>query len=88
MSFRTMRRPATLVAALKAGSWEAASMSYQLDEDLLPDCPFPGVSARRVWDGLRDLRFSYQERHAGWCEVPIEFERLARALPTLVALGA
>ena len=88
MSSRTMRRPATLVAALKAGSWEAASLSYQLDEDLLPECPFRGISARRVWDGLRELQFLYQEHHAGWREVPIEFERLARALPTFVALGA
>ena len=78
----------TLVRALKAGRWQAASMTSQLDEDLLPDCPFGGRSAAYVWDGLRELQLAYQERHAGWREIPAEFERLARALPTLAALGA
>jgi hypothetical protein len=81
-------RPMPLVRGLKTGTWEAARMSDQLDEDLLPECPFPGVSARRVWDALRELQLSYQERDAGWRDVPAEFERVARALPTLVALGA
>ena len=81
-------RPPTLVRALKEGSWEAARMRSQLDEDILPDCPFPGVSARYVWEGLRELQFAYQERDPGWRDVPAEFERLARALPTVVALGA
>ena len=81
-------RPTTLVRALKTGTWDAARMTHHLDEDLLPDCPFGGRSARRVWDGLRELQFSYQERHVGWRDVPAEFERLARALPTLIALGA
>ena len=48
-------RPVTLVRALKHGTWEAARMRSQLDEDLLPECPFPGVSARYVWEGLREL---------------------------------
>ena len=78
----------SLVRALKTGSWDAARMTYQLDEDLLPECPFPGASARYVWEDLRELQLAYQERHAGWRDIPVEFERLARALPTLVALGA
>ena len=86
MSSRS-RRPITLVRALKAGSWKATSMSYQLDEDLLPDCPFSGASARYGWDNLRELQLAYQERDAGWRDVPAEFERLARALPTVVALS-
>ena len=81
-------RPTTLMRALKAGAWDASRMSHQLDEDLLPECPFGGVSAAYVWEGLRELQFAYQERHAGWRGIPAEFERLARALPTLVALGA
>lgn len=81
-------RATTLIGALKAGTWDAGRMRHQLDEDLLPDCPFSGASARYVWEGLRELQFAYQERHAGWREIPAEFERLARALPTLVALGA
>ncbi len=82
-------RRMTLVRALKLGCWEAGSMAHQLDGDLLPDeCPFDGVSSRRVWEGLRELQFAYQERDPGWCGIPREFERLARALPSLVALGA
>ena len=78
----------TLVRALKGGIWDATQMAYQLDEDLLPDCPFRGVSSRYVWDSLRELQYAYQERHSGWREIPHEFQRLARALPTLVSLGA
>ncbi|MGH3031859.1 MAG: hypothetical protein ACRDNE_14080 [Gaiellaceae bacterium] len=79
----------TLIRALKLGCWEAAGMAHQLDGDLLPDeCPFGGLSSSRVWEGLLDLQFAYQERDAGWREIPREFERLARALPSLVALGA
>lgn len=79
----------TLLRALKLGCWEAGSMAHQLDDDLLPDdCPFEGVSSRRVWEGLRDLQFAYQERDPGWREIPREFERLARALDRLVAIGA
>lgn len=74
--------------ALKDGTWDASRMSHQLDDDLLPDCPFPGPSAAYVWEGLRELQFAYQERHGGWRDIPAEFERLARALPSLVALGA
>ena len=84
---RPLRRPTTLVGTLKAGVWESA-MAAQLDEDLLPDCPFPGVSACHVWECLRELQVAYQERQQGWRDVPAQFERLARALPTLVALGA
>ena len=81
------RRPLTLVRALKAGRWDAVSMSSQLDEDLLPECPFPGPSARYVWDNLRELQLAYQDRDPGWRDIPSEFERLARALPTVVALS-
>ena len=77
----------TLVRALKQGTWEVG-MRSQLDGDLLPDCPFPGISARYVWEDLKDLQLAYQERRQGWPDVPAQFERLARALPTLVALGA
>ena len=62
-------------------------MSSQLDEDLLPECPFPGPSARYVWDNLRELQLAYQERDPGWRGIPAEFERLARALSTVVALS-
>ena len=80
-------RPTTLVTALKAGAWEAARMTHQLDEDLLPpDCPFPGELARCVWDCLRELQLAYQDRHTGWRQIPARFERLARALATVVAL--
>ncbi|MDQ3866356.1 MAG: hypothetical protein M3304_05960 [Actinomycetota bacterium] len=61
-------------------------MSYQLDEDLLPECPFPGVSARYVWENLRELQLAYQDRHTGWQKIPAEFELLARALRTVVEL--
>lgn len=63
-------------------------MANQLDEDLLPACPFPGASARYVWENLRELQLAYQDRHAGWRNIPAQFERLARALPTVVALEA
>ena len=62
-------------------------MTYQLDEDLLPGCPFPGPSARYVWENLRELQLAYHERDPGWRHIPAEFERLARALPTLVELS-
>ena len=75
------RRPLTLVTALKAGAWEATSMRSQLDEDLLPECPFGGLAAGEVWEELRDLQLAYQDRHPGWQGVPAQFERLARALP-------
>jgi hypothetical protein len=82
-------RPATLVRALKAGSWEAGRMAHQLDGELLPeDCPYPGISARRVWEDLRELQLAYQEREPGWQRLPTEFEWLARALHSLAALGA
>ncbi|HEU4449571.1 MAG TPA: hypothetical protein VFR63_06280 [Gaiellaceae bacterium] len=82
-------RPPALTTALKAGSWEAASMAHQLDGDLLPeDCPCPGPSARRVWSELRELQLAYQEREPGWERMPAQFEWLARALASLAALGA
>jgi hypothetical protein len=82
-------RPLTLTRALKAGSWEAGSMAHQLDGELLSeDCPYPGPSARRVWDDLRELQLAYQNRDPGWQRVPAEFEWLARALHSLAALGA
>lgn len=89
MARRTQQRhcrPLTLVRALKEGGWDAARMADQLDEDLLPDCPFPGASARYVWDDLRELQLAYQDRDDGWRDVPAQFERLARALPTLVEI--
>ncbi|MGH3023792.1 MAG: hypothetical protein ACRDNI_09075 [Gaiellaceae bacterium] len=87
-TFRTRERPFTLVRALKAGSWEAA-MAQQLDGELLPeDCPYPGPSARRVWEELRDIQLAYQNRDLGWQSLPTEFEWLARALASLAALGA
>jgi hypothetical protein len=79
----------TMIRALKLGRWEAGPMAHQLDGDLLPDeCPFDGISSRRVWEGLRELQLAYQERDPGWRTVPLEFERLARALHSLVAIGA
>lgn len=79
----------TLIKALKAGCWDARRMAHQLDGELLPDdCPLGGISAGRVWEGLRELQLAYQERDPGWREIPHEFERLARALHSLVALGA
>ena len=80
-------RPMTLLRALKSGTWDATTMAHQLDDDLLPDCPFAGVSATYVWDELRELQLTYQDRARGWRDVPAAFERLARALPSLVALG-
>ena len=86
---RTDTRPLTLIRALKLGSWNAAAMAHQLDGDLLPDvCPFDGVSSRRVWEGLRELQFAYQERDPGWREIPRQFERLAVALHSLATIGA
>jgi hypothetical protein len=82
-------RPLTLIRALKSGRWEAALMAQQLDGDLLPeDSPVGGTSACRVWEWLRELQLAYQERDPGWREIPLEFERLARALHSLVAIGA
>lgn len=79
----------TLITALKAGAWDAAHMRHQLDDDLLPDeCPVGGISASRVWEALRELQYAYQERKPGWQAVPAEFERLARAFHSLVAIGA
>ena len=88
-TLRTDTRPLTLIRALKLGSWNAAGMAHQLDGDLLPDvCPFDGVSSRRVWEGLRELQFAYQERDPGWREIPRQFERLAVALHSLATIGA
>jgi hypothetical protein len=91
MEHRTARireRPLTLTRALKQGSWEAG-MAHQLDGELLSeDCPYPGPSARRVWDDLRELQLAYQNRDPGWERLPAEFEWLARALASLAALGA
>ncbi len=85
---RVRERPLTLRRALKEGSWEA-SMAHQLDGELLSeDCPYPGPSARRVWDDLRELQLAYQNRDPGWQRLPAEFEWLARALASLAALGA
>jgi hypothetical protein len=81
-------RPITLVRALKSGGWSAAQMAHQLDDELLPDCLLRGVSTNYVWESLRELQFAYQERYVGWREIPPEFERLARVLPTLAAIGA
>jgi hypothetical protein len=82
-------RPLTLIRALKTGRWEAGRMAQQLDGDLLPeDCPVGGTSARRVWAWLRELQLAYQERDPGWREIPLEFERLARALHSLAVIGA
>jgi hypothetical protein len=82
-------RPMTMIRALKLGRWEAGSMAHQLDGELLPEeCPCAGVSSRRVWEGLRELQLSYQERDPGWRTIPLEFERLARALHSLVTIGA
>jgi hypothetical protein len=81
--------PLTLIRALRVGRWDAGRMAHQLDGDLLPEeCPVGGVSARRVWEGLRELQLAYQERDPGWREIPLQFERLARALHSLVAIGA
>jgi hypothetical protein len=86
---RADARPLTLIRALKLGCWDAAGMAHQLDGDLLPDeCPLGGISSRRVWEGLRDLQFAYQERDPGWREIPREFERLAVALHSLATIGA
>lgn len=85
---RIRERPLTLTRALKQGSWEAG-MAHQLDGELLSDdCPYPGPSARRVWDDLRELQLAYQNRDPGWERLPAEFEWLARALHSLAALGA
>ena len=85
---RIRERPLTLTRALKQGSWEAG-MAHQLDGELLSeDCPYPGPSARRVWDDLRELQLAYQNRDPGWERLPAEFEWLARALSSLAALGA
>ena len=85
---RVRERPLTLTRALKEGSWEAG-MAHQLDDDLLPeDYPYPGPSARRVWDDLRELQLAYQNRDPGWQRLPAEFEWLGRALASLAALGA
>ena len=85
----TRVRELTLIPALKAGCWDARSLAHTLDEDVLPsDCPFGGSSARWVWDGLRDLQIEYRERGPGWTDVPGEFERLARGLHALLAIGA
>jgi hypothetical protein len=79
----------TLLRALKQGCWSAERMAFQLDEDPLPpECPYGGVSARRVWEDLRELQLAYQERDPGWRELPREFERLVHALHALVAVGA
>jgi hypothetical protein len=85
---RIRERPLTLTRALKEGSWEAG-MAHQLDGDLLSeDCAYPGLSARRVWDELREVQLAYQNREPGWERLPAEFEWLARALHSLAALGA
>jgi hypothetical protein len=85
---RVRERPLTLTRALKEGSWEAG-MAHQLDGELLSeDCPYPGPSARRVWEDLRELQLAYQNRDPGWQHLPAEFEWLARALASLAALGA
>ena len=85
---RIRERPLTLTRALKQGSWEVG-MAHQLDGELLSeDCPYPGPSARRVWDDLRELQLAYQNRDPGWERLPAEFEWLARALASLAALGA
>jgi hypothetical protein len=85
---RAAERPTTMIRALKAGSWDARRMREQLDEELLQDdCPFGGLSARRIWDGLRELQFAYQERDHGWREIPSQFERLARAPDSVVRIG-
>jgi hypothetical protein len=41
-----------------------------------------------VSEWLRDLQLAYQERDPGWREIQLDFERLARALQCLVAVGA
>jgi hypothetical protein len=85
---RIRQRPLTLTRALKEGSWEAG-MALQLDGELISeDCPYPGPSARRVWDDLREVQLAYQNRDLGWERLPAEFEWLARALHSLAALGA
>ena len=57
--------------------------------DVLPaECPFGGSSAQWVWAGLRELQVEYRDREPGWRDVPGEFERLARGLHALLALGA
>jgi hypothetical protein len=87
-AYRTRERPTTLLRAVKDGSWDA-SMAGQLDGELLPeDCLYPGPSARRVWEELRDVQLAYQNRDPGWQTLPTEFEWLARALASLAALGA
>ena len=84
----TRVREVTLIRALKTGTWDV-SLVHTLDEDVLPsECPIGGQSARWVWDGLRDLQVEYRERGPGWQDVPGEFERLARGLHALLAIGA
>ena len=84
----TRVREVTLIRALKTGTWDVR-LAHTLDEDVLPsECPFGGQSARWVWGGLRDLQVEYRERGPGWQDVPGEFERLARGLHALLAIGA
>ena len=81
-------RELTLVRALREGRWEEG-LAHTLDEDVLPaECPFGGSSAQWVWAGLRELQVEYRDREPGWRDVPGEFERLARGLHALLALGA
>jgi hypothetical protein len=85
---RIRERPLTLTRALMQGAWEVG-MAHQLDGELLSeDCPYPGPSAGRVWDDLRELQLAYQNRDPGWERLAAEFEWLARALASLAALGA
>ena len=88
MAAKANARPMTLVKALKAGRWSAAQTAHQLDDEPAPDCSLPCVSTSYVWDSLRELQLAYQERYGGQAGDPCEFERLARVLPVLAAIGA
>jgi hypothetical protein len=82
------KRPMTLLGTIRAGGWSAERDRHHLDEDLLPDsCPFHGPSAARVWEFLRELQLSYQQREEDWPCVPGQFESLVRYLDSLGVLN-